>query len=779
MREDAQEDDEEKGIVVCDTQADLDRALTEACKKQFEAGLDKPKVTIEADMVLLQNTDQYKDYEILETVSLGDTIHCRHDKLGIISDARVVGLEYDCILNRVTSVVLGQFQSNYIDNIASSVDKIDSVINSEGDIMAERVKGILDGITTQLRLQSTVAKKVKGRAFIAEDLDPNSPLYGCIAWGTQGIEIANRRTADGRDWDWSTAVTANGIVANAIVTGRLSDKTGTNFWNLDTGDFQMSSKAFTVDGQTIGQIAQGAEQNAINAANQALSDYANTVTKDIENLQSQVDGQVEDYYYDYEPSMQNIPASQWSTTKERQKHIGDRFFWKSKGYAYRFMENNGVWGWILLQDTDITKAMQTAQNAKDTADGKRRTFITQPVPPYDIGDMWANGTDILTCSVSRASGSSYVSTDWKKFNKYTDDTVANQALEEAKNAIKNLTQEQVFNILTNNGAIKGLYMQGGQLYISFTYAKGGALTLGGKNDGNGKLIILDNLDRQFGLIDNRGIECQNIIARYSFLCQNENFNTTFKVDMINHEINFYSENVKMRLKAVDNALYMRLEDEEFIFTNNNKNVLQCSYDSSSGKNVVDFTASNVKFYSIYPMQIYLGNKVWFDTDYTGAAFCRGTLMVTKDFAVTGRKSRICKTPNYADRLMYCYETTSPMFGDIGEAETDKSGVCYIYLDDIFTETINTGIEYQVFLQKEGQGDLWVDSKETAYFIVKGTPGLKFSWEIKARQLDYEYERLEDTEITKNNIEIIDYEEQGQKLFEEYLLEKETAYEESN
>ena len=345
--------------------------------------------------------------------------------------------------------------------------------------------------------------------------------------------------------------------------------------------------------------------------------------------------------------------------------------------------------------------------------------------------------------------------------------------------VKALTQEEVFNILTNNGAIKGLYMQDGQLYISFTYAKGGVLTLGGKNDGNGKLIILDNLDRQFGLIDNRGIECQNIIAKYSFLCQNENFNTTFKVDMINHEINFYSENVKMRLKAVDNTLYMRLEDEEFIFTNNNKNVLQCSYDSSSGKNVVDFTASNVKFYSIYPMQIYLGNKVWFDTDYTGAAFCRGTLMVTKDFAVTGRKSRICKTQNYADRLMYCYETTSPMFGDIGEAETDKSGVCYIYLDDVFTETINTGIEYQVFLQKEGQGDLWVDSKEHAYFVVKGTPGLKFSWEIKAKQRDYEYERLEDTELAENDINIIDYEEQGQKLFEEYLLEKETAYEESN
>lgn len=273
MREDAQEDDEEKGIVICDTQADLDKALIEACKKQFEAGMDKPKVTIEADMVLLQNTDQYKDYEILETVSLGDTIHCRHDKLGIISDARVVGLEYDCILNRVTSVVLGQFQSNYIDHITSSVDKIDSVINSEGDIMAERVKGILDGMNTQLRLQSTVAKKVKGRAFTVEDLDPDSPLFGCMTWGTQGFRIANRRTADNRDWDWRTAATANGFFADAIVTGTLADRTGTNYWDLDKGIFKIASKSLSIDGQSVETLIQATEKEILITAKQNAKDY--------------------------------------------------------------------------------------------------------------------------------------------------------------------------------------------------------------------------------------------------------------------------------------------------------------------------------------------------------------------------------------------------------------------------------------------------------------------------------------------------------------------------
>lgn len=415
MREDAQEDDEEKGIIICDTQADLDKALTEACQKQFESGLDKPKVTIEADMILLQNTDQYKDYEILETVSLGDTIHCRHDKLGIISDARVVGLEYDCILSRVTSVVLGQFQSNYIDNIASSVDKIDSVIDSDGDIMAERIKGLLDGMNTQLRLQSTVAKKVKGRAFTVEDLDPDSQLFGCMTWGTQGFQIANRRTEDNRDWDWRTVATAKGFVADAIVTGTLADRTGTNYWDLDKGIFKMASKSLSVDGQSVEQIAQEETEKK-------LIKYAESVTKSLQNLQEQVDGQVEDWYYDYEPTINNLPASEWTTQEEKEKHIGDRFFWKSKGYAYRFMQDNTEWKWVLLKDTDITTALKNAADAKDIADGKRRTFLQLPVPPYDVGDLWMDGTNILTCVIPKVKDGIYVASDWSKLNKYPTKT---------------------------------------------------------------------------------------------------------------------------------------------------------------------------------------------------------------------------------------------------------------------------------------------------------------------------------------------------------------------
>lgn len=251
MAEDAQAGDADNGVIICNTQEELDAALTMQCNNQYDAGLDKPAVTINADMVLLQHTEQYKDVQVLETVSLGDMIHCINNHLDIVTDARVIELEYDSLRKKVTSVVIGDFQGRYIDNVTSAVDKIEQVIRPDGSVMAEKVQGILNGIYTQLKLQSTAAQKVDGVAFKVEDLDEESPLYGCMIWGTQGLQISTTRTADGRDWDWTTAITAKGIVADAIITGLLADKTGQNYWNLDTGEFQLTSAAFHVDGENI------------------------------------------------------------------------------------------------------------------------------------------------------------------------------------------------------------------------------------------------------------------------------------------------------------------------------------------------------------------------------------------------------------------------------------------------------------------------------------------------------------------------------------------------
>ena len=254
LREDVEGDGTEEGIIICDTQAELDAELTKKCKEQFKLGIDKPKITIDADMVLLQNTEEYKDYKILESVSLGDTIHCKHNKLGIVTDARVISLEYDCLFDRVTSVKLGDFKKNYFNDVTDNVNKIESVITPEGGLMADKVEGILNAMKTQLKYQKDIAHKQDVRAILFEDLDADSPTYGAMCLGTQGFQISNKRTADGRDWDWTTAFTANGGYANAIITGKLSDKTGKNFWDLETGEFNMSSNSLIVDGSTLDDL---------------------------------------------------------------------------------------------------------------------------------------------------------------------------------------------------------------------------------------------------------------------------------------------------------------------------------------------------------------------------------------------------------------------------------------------------------------------------------------------------------------------------------------------
>lgn len=115
---------------------------------------------------------------------------------------------------------------------------------------------------------------------------------------------------------------------------------------------------------------------------------------------------------------------------------------------------------------------------------------------------------------------------------------------------------------------------------------------------------------------------------------------------------------------------------------------------------------------------------------------------TSNFTVSGTKSRVTKSTNYTDRLLYAYETPTPIFGDIGEARLDEEGICYVDIDDIFTETIAEQVEYQVFLQKEGEGDCWIAEKNPRYFVIQGTPNLKLAWELKAKQRGYETYRLE-------------------------------------
>ena len=128
---------EDDDITVCETEDELDAALLAACEAEFDAGCDLPSVTIEADMVLLQGTEQYKDVEVLEEVSLGDTVHIINTHIGFETEARVIELEYDSMLQRITSIVLGDFEADYFSDTSSSVSSLSSSVESLSSTVTE------------------------------------------------------------------------------------------------------------------------------------------------------------------------------------------------------------------------------------------------------------------------------------------------------------------------------------------------------------------------------------------------------------------------------------------------------------------------------------------------------------------------------------------------------------------------------------------------------------------------------------------------------------------
>lgn len=266
-----------------------------------------------------------------------------------------------------------------------------------------------------------------------------------------GQVIARIMNTIGINFDW-------GVGGTLIIQDANGHQTA--YIDAETGDVRLSVQSLTITGKTVQDIASEQSDAAINDFIDAVYDPA------LANLQAQIDGQIETYYYDYEPALSNAPASDWTTEDERAKHEGDLFYWKSKGYAYRFFKDGSTWKWQMVQDTDITSALKQAAEAKDTADQKRRVFISTPTPPYDVGDLWTQGDngDIMRCQTARQSGN-YNSSDWVKASKYTDDSYAEEVKQDLQNQINNINNlilqlsNEIISVATNYNGLNGEYSE--------------------------------------------------------------------------------------------------------------------------------------------------------------------------------------------------------------------------------------------------------------------------------------------------------------------------------
>lgn len=704
-------------INVVDLSGDFDSVPTQAQLRARAINLLdtakpwRPDDTITVDFVQLWQTIEYKNVAALQRVSLCDTVSVYFPEFGIIEEEQeVVKVVYDVLLERYNEMELGTPSSSLASNLRKELlgqyenelkklkDESYSMLDAAVEHATQLITGGLGG-----HVIFTLNADGKPEEILIMDTDDKDTAVNVWRFNSGGLGHSH----SGYNGPFNdVALTMDGAInANMITTGQLNanlikagiiqDQKQYNYWNMQTGEFQLKAYATTEYTDT--------------KASGALS--------------------------------------------------------SAKSYA-------------------DTKTAAALSSAKTYSDGKLSDYDT------------------------------------------------------------NLNQAKIFNKLTNNGALKGIYMKNNNLYINASYIYSGTLKLGGNNNENGLFEVLDK-DGNIAILANKdGIIFDSEIWYYYKYTNN----TTSSVYYYNGDQVYtdYSNETALNTDlAAGYDFYKKrslIKDGEIQFyrrvLTKNKKVLSTPTIEHAGG--ISSTAGGLKIYtsntvanqalyfkgggtsiSLGGSFDYLGNSVintnntitingnlhmrtwpiclsyynsanegrWtaqakyhqlslnFTEYYDGAAHegatyyfsQNGTFQCEKviigSLDITDVKAKLVTTEDYGKRRLYCYETPTPSFGDIGEGTIDETGYCYIYLEPIFAETISNDVDYQVFLQNYGIGSSYVYSKTSNYFVVKGDPGLHFAWEIKAKQLGYSQYRLDKREDDEFKIVDIDYGESAANYIE--------------
>lgn len=298
--------------------------------------------------------------------------------------------------------------------------------------------------------------------------------------------------------------------------------------------------------------------------------------------------------------------------------------------------------------------------------------------------------------------------------------------------------------LTADGQINASMITVGEMVAD--RIMGGMLTLGGVDDVRGQLQVLDENGNVVGTWNNAGLTMEKGIitlkinngAGYVIIGSSNNAIFYSYTDSNDYEYRQQMYNDRLYLGNVTMSNYTYFRNNDINMWRNTDTT-----DATIGTDIA-ITMNN----EIAGKRLWIQSKTGINLlEYSGSAWVAKTTLLytgistTGSLSVSGTKNRRVETDQYSDRLLYCYETPTPMFGDVGEGVVGEDGLCYISLDAVFAQTVVTQ-QYQVFLQRYGEGECWVKERKGAYFIVQGTPGLAFGWEIKAKQRDYDQLRLE-------------------------------------
>ncbi len=241
-----------------------------------------------------------------------------------------------------------------------------------------------------------------------------------------------------------------------IISDNIKLSTGETvkeYINGAVGDVQ--SKVDEVSGKVEDAVERLAEQQ----------NYIAALQKTAGDLQNQIDGAIESYFEKTDPTTSNYPANEWTTEEQKQAHSNDTYTNLSTGKSWKWVKDGDTWKWNAITDTATEKALAAAAKAQDTADGKRRVFVSQPTTgqAYDVGDLWVNATygetyknDLLRCKTAKKENEAFSISHWELASRYTDDTKANEAAEAAREAAEaaNAAQEAADEAAATAGVAK-------------------------------------------------------------------------------------------------------------------------------------------------------------------------------------------------------------------------------------------------------------------------------------------------------------------------------------
>lgn len=389
----------------------LREELKRRCTKEYENGLDKPKVNYKVDLVEVANTEDYKDYKKLTTIGIGDDVLTKDRKLKVNVTARCIRLVYDCIEEENAEVELGNFIENYFDKTTSAADIIQKVTREDGTLKAEEVYGKIDAVKAQLKAQRDISQPSEVRAVIFEDLVEGSPTYGAMSIGTMGFCIASERTADGKDWDWKTFGTGSGFYADYICVGQL-------------------------DGALIKADSIQAESISINykkSVESHISEAVNTVER---NYKNDIDGLKSDFKKTY-TTFQYVDETAGNLANEAESNANSYTEEKLKKYVT-----------TVEMGTSIN---QTAEEIKTEASKKYTT--------YKYVDDSAGAAETNAKGYADTVGAGAKSYTDEKLKKYVTQVSMNTAIDQSAESVKTYAKKAV-NELKHNYVENGTFESG-------------------------------------------------------------------------------------------------------------------------------------------------------------------------------------------------------------------------------------------------------------------------------------------------------------------------------